>query len=234
MKHGNTQNGSKSILCTDPLPSGKVGEGIPSQIFPDGRGVCTQANRNPPITDHCNLRGPLRWLTAAKYANVCWPLNFRVRVFLKSAVKAATFLSKSTGNEPCPLRIGICTAKCLYSKETTCPRICSKSRPKSAKSPLPVGVRRSKTSIFNVERWIKSVGYRFSSVQSCTKKSCMYIFVCFFSAIFAGPRFVEIQVMLPWQCEVTLFVSITFHKNLTSVCTFLFCWTSYKKLVSVL
>ena len=31
-------------------------------------------------------------------------------------------------------------------KETICPKICSKSRLKSAKSPLPVDVRRSKTS----------------------------------------------------------------------------------------
>ena len=55
-------------------------------------------DRNPPITDHkpwpfepvwvkfCFLRGPLRWLTAAKNANVSWFLNFRVRVFMKSAV----------------------------------------------------------------------------------------------------------------------------------------------------
>ena len=35
----------------------------------------------------CFLRGPLRWLTAAKNANVSWFLNFRVRVFMKSAVR---------------------------------------------------------------------------------------------------------------------------------------------------
>ena len=51
------------------------------------------------------LRGPLRLLTAAKNANVSWPLNFRVRVFLKSAVKTATFLSKWTTNEPFSLLI---------------------------------------------------------------------------------------------------------------------------------
>ena len=28
------------------------GEGAPSQIFPEEKGVCTLANRNPPITDH--------------------------------------------------------------------------------------------------------------------------------------------------------------------------------------
>ena len=36
----------------------------------------------------CFLRVPLRWLTAPKNANVSWLLNFRVRVFLKSAVKS--------------------------------------------------------------------------------------------------------------------------------------------------
>ena len=54
--------------------------------------------RNPPITNHipwpfepvevnfCFLRGPLRLLTAAKNVKVSWVLNFRIRVFLKSAV----------------------------------------------------------------------------------------------------------------------------------------------------
>ena len=220
MKHGNTQNGSKSSLCTEPpLPSGKIGGGVPSPIFPEKRGVCKKANRNPPITDHCFLRGPLRWLTAAKYANVSWPLNLRVRVFLKTAVKAAMFLSKLTGNEPFRLRIYLDTIKFVLPRVFTPKRRLAQEfvqnhgrRSKSAKSPLPVVVRRSKTSIFNVERWNKSVGfrqgYRFSSGQLCTKKSCMYIYR-FFSAIFAGPLFVEIQIMLPWQREVTLFLSKT-------------------------
>ena len=55
-------------------------------------------DRNPPITNHkpwpfepvkvkfCFLRGPLRWLTAAKNAIVSWLLNFRIRMFVKSAV----------------------------------------------------------------------------------------------------------------------------------------------------
>ena len=53
---------------------------------------------NPPITNHkpwpfepvkvkfCFLSGPLRWLTAAKNAIVSWLLNFRIRMFVKSAV----------------------------------------------------------------------------------------------------------------------------------------------------
>ena len=57
-----------------------------------------KTDRNPPITNHkpwpfepvkvkfCFLRGPLRWLTAAKNAIVCWLLNFRIRMFVKSAV----------------------------------------------------------------------------------------------------------------------------------------------------
>ena len=33
----------------------------------------------------CFLRGRLKWLTAVKNANVCWLLNFRICMFLKSA-----------------------------------------------------------------------------------------------------------------------------------------------------
>ena len=54
-------------------------------------------DRNPTITNHnlwpfelvevnfCFLRGLLKWLTAAKDANVSWLLNLRVQVFLQSA-----------------------------------------------------------------------------------------------------------------------------------------------------
>ena len=58
-----------------------------------------KTDRNLPITNHkpwpfepvkvkfCFLRGPLRWLTAAKNAIVSWLLNFRIRMFMKSAVR---------------------------------------------------------------------------------------------------------------------------------------------------
>ena len=58
-----------------------------------------KTDRNPPIRYHnpwpfepvkikfCFLRGPLRWLTAAKNAIVSWLLNFRIRMFVKSAVR---------------------------------------------------------------------------------------------------------------------------------------------------
>ena len=36
----------------------------------------------------CFVRGPLRWLTAARNTNVSWLLNFRVHIFLESAVIA--------------------------------------------------------------------------------------------------------------------------------------------------
>ena len=57
-----------------------------------------KTDRNPPITNHkpwpfepikvkfCFLRGPLRWLTAAENAIVSWLLNFRIHMFVKSAV----------------------------------------------------------------------------------------------------------------------------------------------------
>ena len=65
-------------------------------------------DRNTPITNHkpwpfepvkvkfCFLRGPLRWLTAAKNAIVSWLLNFRIRMFVKSAVNALTYLYVTT------------------------------------------------------------------------------------------------------------------------------------------
>ena len=61
-----------------------------------------KTDRNPPITNHkpwpfepvkvkfCFLRGPLRWLTAAKNAIVSWLLNFRIHMFVKNAVKYST------------------------------------------------------------------------------------------------------------------------------------------------
>ena len=60
-------------------------------------------DRNPPITNHKAwpfepvrvkfrfLRGPSRWLTAAKNAIVSWLLNFRIRMFVKSVVTVKTF-----------------------------------------------------------------------------------------------------------------------------------------------
>ena len=57
-----------------------------------------KTDRNPPIANRkpwlfepvevkfCFLRGPLRWLTAAKNAIVSWLRNFRIRMFVKSAV----------------------------------------------------------------------------------------------------------------------------------------------------
>ena len=57
-----------------------------------------KTDRNQPITNYkpwpfepvkvkfCFLRGPLRWLTAAKNAIVSWLLNFRICMFVKSEV----------------------------------------------------------------------------------------------------------------------------------------------------
>ena len=58
-----------------------------------------KTDRNPPITNQkprpfepvkvkfCFLRGPIRWLTAVKNAIVSWLLNFRIRMFVKSAIR---------------------------------------------------------------------------------------------------------------------------------------------------
>ena len=73
------------------------------------------------------------------------------RVFEKRS-KSSNVLSKSTGNEPFSLQICLDAVKFVLPsvftlKETTCPRICSKSRPKRAKSPLPIGVHRFKNVV---------------------------------------------------------------------------------------
>ena len=65
-----------------------------------------KTDRDPPITNHkprtfepvkvkfCFLRGPLRWLTAAKNAIVRLLLNFRIRMFVKSAVTVWCYKAK--------------------------------------------------------------------------------------------------------------------------------------------
>ena len=62
-----------------------------------------KTDRNAPITNQkpwpfepvkvkfCFLRGPLRWLTAAKNAIVSWVLNFRIRMSVKRAVHFQAF-----------------------------------------------------------------------------------------------------------------------------------------------
>ena len=62
-----------------------------------------KTDQNPPITNHkswpfepvkvesCFLRGPLRWLTAAKNAIISWLLNFRICMFVKSVVSGLNF-----------------------------------------------------------------------------------------------------------------------------------------------
>ena len=73
------------------------------------------------------------------------------RVFEKRS-KSSDVLSTSTGNEPFSFQVWLDAIKFVFPsvftlKETTCPRICSKSRPKSVTSPLPVGVHRSKNVV---------------------------------------------------------------------------------------
>jgi len=61
----------------------------------------------------------------------------------------------STGSEPFSLLISLDATIFLLPSvfiviETICPKICSKTRLKSAKSSLPVDVRRSKTSLLKL------------------------------------------------------------------------------------
>ena len=72
MKHRNTQNGSKSTKNR-------------SQIMTFWTRLSVK---------FFFLRGLLRWLTPAKNTTVSWLLNFRVHMFLKSAVYYKIFCSK--------------------------------------------------------------------------------------------------------------------------------------------
>ena len=61
----------------------------------------------------------------------------------------------STGSEPFSLLVSLDVTvfilpSVLILIETICPKICSKSRLKSAKCPLPIDVRRSKTSLLKL------------------------------------------------------------------------------------
>ena len=94
-KHANSKvQKPPSQLCFS-LPSVKIK--ITSNE--PGNTETHKTDRNPPITNQkpwpfepvkvkfCFLRGPLRWLTAAKNAIVSWVLNFRIRMSVKSAVR---------------------------------------------------------------------------------------------------------------------------------------------------
>ena len=87
------------------------------------------------------------------------------RVFEKP-VKAATCLSKSTVNEPFPLRI------CFDAIKFVLPSVLTPKRRLAQEFVQNHGRRVQK-----VHCWLACVG--FSSLQSCTVKSYMYIFVFF-------------------------------------------------------
>ena len=86
LKHRNTQNGSKSTNHRSQTMT--FWTCFSKVLFPKRSAKmipCEQRPFNLPTVDKsCLARQVLRWLTAAKNANVSWLLNFRVHVFLKS------------------------------------------------------------------------------------------------------------------------------------------------------
>ena len=74
-----------------------------------------------------------------------------VRIYNRSLHTTAAFKQR-TSNVSEPLKLLICLdeTKFFTLNETICPRICSKSRLKNAKRPLPANVRRSETSLINL------------------------------------------------------------------------------------
>ena len=86
-----------------------------------------------------------------KMNNFCLKTGSRIGSLSSDVFQRRT----STESEPFSLLICLDATKFLWLSvftliETICPRICSKSQPKSAKTPLPVDVRRSKTSLFKL------------------------------------------------------------------------------------
>ena len=82
-------------------------------------------------------------------------LYARVCLVLGSLSSDVFELRTSTGSEPFSLLVSLDATvfilpSVLILKETICPKICSKSRLKCAKSPFPVDVRRSKTSLLKL------------------------------------------------------------------------------------
>ena len=69
----------------------------------------------------------------------------------------------------------ICILSVFTLIETICLRICSKSRPKSSRSPLPLDLRRSKTSLLKLPRRARSG----SGQKSCWPKGQAWIKVFF-------------------------------------------------------
>ena len=203
MKHWKTENGLKSSLCTDPPPLRKNRRRGPFSDFSKSNHRSLFLKRSTKMIDCSEIRR----------RELAFELQSS-RVFEKRSKSSDVFEQVNRkwafSSTNMPWHSQICTAKCPYSKETTCPRICSKSRPKSANSPLPVGVRRSKTLNDEIKVWATALVRCNHALKS---HACIYIYIYIFSAVFAGPRFVEIQVMLPWQREVTLFISITYHKK---------------------
>ena len=86
----------------------------------------------------------------------------------------------STGSEQFSLLVSLDATvfvlpSVLILIETICPKICSKSRLKSAKSPFPVDVRRSKTSLLKppiVARVLKKGEFTLVHIEYRSRASC--------------------------------------------------------------
>ena len=93
------------------------------------------------------------------------PSSTNVPVLLLGSLSSDVFERRtSSGSEPFPLLISLDATvfilpSVLILTETICPKICSKSRLKSAKRPFPVDVRRSKTSLLKLPSTLNQPDY---------------------------------------------------------------------------
>ena len=106
----------------------------------------------------------------------------------------------STGSKPFSLLVSLDATifvlpSVLIPKETICPKICSKSRLKCAKSPFPVDVHRSKTTLLKLpnEIWL-FLPWPIRSPLSITVMDKVYWCV---GSVWEGVQF-QIQTQINW------------------------------------
>ena len=153
-------------------------------------------DRNPPITNHnswpfepvkvnfCFQRGPLRWLTATKNASVSWLLNFKICVFMKSAVicKPLWPLLQTEMRICLPFNSYTSTSKRLTLLYTR--RLQKVPRSSQAEHPRMAHYREFSTRVMVGQWWEYSPSTNVARVQIPTSLPYVGWVCCWFSSLF--------------------------------------------------
>ena len=95
---------------------------------------------SPPGTQAVLGQNLLRWSALDKIGSSSSDVSLRIKTLGNIHTVASRLTRREKGSLPVDVR----------RSKTICPKICSKSRLKCAKSPFPVDVRRSKTSLLKL------------------------------------------------------------------------------------